>query len=426
MKKIHELFFYLTVLFIPVQFGLHFWPEWTFVLGRRLDYLSPTIYLIDIMVILTLVTWILSIKLTRNQVSGIRNYASKIILFFLYLIFIFLNTILSVNPLVTLLSWVRILEFIIFGYYIIRTKPNTDNIIKVATFSVVSVSLLALAQYLLGRSVGGILWFTGERTFTIDTPGIARYALCIGNSCSQVLRSYATFPHPNVLAGYLLVFLPFILNNLFIPKKTGNNRKTFNLTYLLNFLILILGILALGLTFSRTAILLFIISVTFIFVFINRKLMSLIFILFSFFALYFFITDLSHLGQESVVVRNDLNIAAIKIWTHYPITGVGLGTFLMKLPEFIKTRTLYFLQPAHNIYLLVLSETGLFGAALFIGLLLMPLSKWIKSKNRSRLPLFLILYTALLIFGLFDHFPISLEQGLVLTSLFWSMAYLES
>src|SRR3990167_9278499 len=38
----------LIVLLSPSQLGFHFWPRWSLVNGIKIDYLSPTIYLTDL------------------------------------------------------------------------------------------------------------------------------------------------------------------------------------------------------------------------------------------------------------------------------------------------------------------------------------------------------------------------------------------
>ena len=103
------------------------------------------------------------------------------------------------------------------------------------------------------HSLGGIFWFLGERTFTVDTPGIARFPLCLPSffGCIEFLRSYATFPHPNVLAGYLAVGVPLLLNKQ-IAKYTN---KQINKLNTVRKIAIVLGLLALVLTFSRSAVL---------------------------------------------------------------------------------------------------------------------------------------------------------------------------
>src|ERR1035437_3777462 len=56
-NKIAYSLFYLLVLFLPTQFGKHFWPNFSFVFGLRLDYLSPTIYLTDVFIVLIFILY---------------------------------------------------------------------------------------------------------------------------------------------------------------------------------------------------------------------------------------------------------------------------------------------------------------------------------------------------------------------------------
>src|SRR5687767_12118252 len=42
--------FFSFLLFLPTQLGIHFWPDFSSIFGIRVDYLSPTIYLTDLLV----------------------------------------------------------------------------------------------------------------------------------------------------------------------------------------------------------------------------------------------------------------------------------------------------------------------------------------------------------------------------------------
>ena len=51
-NNIQRLLFFALILGIPTQFGRHFWPDFSFVSGVRVDYLSPTLYVTDILIFL--------------------------------------------------------------------------------------------------------------------------------------------------------------------------------------------------------------------------------------------------------------------------------------------------------------------------------------------------------------------------------------
>src|SRR5258706_15195361 len=55
--KIESLLLSLLILFIPTELGKHFWPDFSIVTGIRVDYLSPTFYFTDILVVLLFGFW---------------------------------------------------------------------------------------------------------------------------------------------------------------------------------------------------------------------------------------------------------------------------------------------------------------------------------------------------------------------------------
>ena len=102
----------------------------------------------------------------------------------------------------------------------------------------------------------------------------------------------------------------------------------------------------------------------------------------------------------------------------HPVFGVGLNNFLVNLPEFQKTHNSVFsLQPVHNIYLLVLAETGIIGFGAFMWLLFKTYykvkSQKLKVKSSIQNSKVLIL-SIVLILGLFDHYFLTLQQGQLL------------
>ena len=56
--RLHQKLFWLLILLLPVQLGRHFWPDFSFVLGLKIDYLSPTFYLTDLLVLMILSLWL--------------------------------------------------------------------------------------------------------------------------------------------------------------------------------------------------------------------------------------------------------------------------------------------------------------------------------------------------------------------------------
>ncbi len=401
---LHQLFFYLTILLLPTQLGLHFWPDWALILGRRIDYLSPTIFLTDITILITLLLWIGSPhKITKKQ-----------ILFFLgSCIYILCNIYFSPSPMIVFFRWIKVIEFSLLGYYIIYTKPSLQKTIFFLSIAMIYSSFIAISQFILQHSIGNTLWYLGERSFDQSTAGIAKVNWCwfTPNRCIELLRPYGTFPHPNVLAGFLIISICMILYH----KKNSVLHNS----------ALVISVIALVLTFSRGIWLIGIIGIITILGLRFKKTIPqiLLFIILTCFicisiAFPYFYALFNN--NESVILRSELSIAAIEMWKSYPLIGVGLNAFLTQLPTYLSSRYIYFLQPPHSIYLLLLSELGIVGIS-FIGWLLYKLiTKLLLLPNK--IPLVILLVFGLL--GSFDHFLITLQQGQLLTTIILTLGFL--
>lgn len=363
---IHKRLFFLLLACIPIQLGYHFWPSWTLVLGRRIDYLSPTAYLTDIIIFLILCFWIIEKK--------------KIVFPWVICLFIAVNIFFSLSKPVAIYAWVKVIEYLFLGIYIIATKPDDKKILYFLSIGVFYSSIIGIVQFFLQRSIGGPFWYFGERTFDATTTGIAKL------SNPLVLRAYSLFPHPNVFGGYLAILLPLIFNEA---------KKKF---YLFTF---ILGLVALIVSFSRSAWIICILAMLYRMRFRRSFLLCLLLagLLFFYFAL---------TADESIMRRLSLQDAAFAVWKSSPLFGVGLGNFLVALPHFYSHRDIFFLQPVHNIYLLLLSEIGVIG---FIGSLYLVM-------KRISIPLI-----SILLLGFFDHYFLTLQQGQIFTTLVIAMIY---
>jgi O-antigen ligase len=389
ISNIHKIFFYLLLVLLPTQLGLHFWPDWALVLGRRIDYLSPTAYFTDIIIFFLLVSWLFE----KHQ--KIRFFLFKIIF---VAGFICANIYFATNKMVALFAWIKILEMIALGFYIVKEKPKLPEIIFPLSVGVLYSSVIAITQFLLQHSIGGLFWFLGERTFSASTPGIAR----VDFPSFFKLRAYATFPHPNVLGGFLAITLPLLVIQLIDKKK------------IFYFITIILGIIALILTFSRSAWIVFVLGISYIVYRKKKKLFIPVFLSVLLIALV--IGKTFGFQDESVVVREQLSVAALSMARASPVLGTGLGNFLVRLPDYLVSRQIYFLQPVHNIYLLLLSEVGIVGFGFFVLLL-----KKILSYRVYRIS---YVY-AILLLGLVDHYFLTLQQGQLLLTIFLSLSLIQ-
>ena len=100
---------------------------------------------------------------------------------------------------------------------------------------------------------------------------------------------------------------------------------------------------------------------------------------------------------REIAQRVELNSVAGKLMAGRPVFGVGLGAFITKLPEFADKAESWWLQPVHNIYLLITSELGIFGLLAFVYLIY-------KNTNKHNL----LPVVAILLTGMWDHYWISI------------------
>lgn len=383
-QKLDINLFLLLVVFLPSQFGYHFWPDWSLLSGIRVDYFSPTIYLTDIITVLVAIVFFLkggiSLKNKWILVSGIVLFAA-------------INTIFSLNTYISVYKWFRVLELIFISYWVFKNKEIVkERITRALLVAIGYTTLLAILQFLGSETVGGIFYYLGERSFSISTPGIALVNI-LGNN---YLRAYATFPHPNVLAGFSLV-------NLFIFLNFEKNKHV-------KWLGIVLCLLNITLSFSLGALIGLLICFG-IYVLKSEKYISHIYkqIVLSMILVSIVLMPIAQsligIGTPfSESVENRLRLASVagEEFAKSPVFGVGLGNFISYIPKSDNLKGLWFLQPAHNLFILPLSEVGATGLIVFSWLLLR--LRTIKNPRQ----IFLVL--PILITGLFDHYWLTIPE----------------
>ncbi|MDP2947525.1 MAG: hypothetical protein Q8N88_05415, partial [Nanoarchaeota archaeon] len=119
--------------------------------------------------------------------------------------------------------------------------------------------MLAIAQFIKQGSIG--IKFIEAGVFLPNSPGVANFI----SEGGRIMRSYGSFTHPNVLAGFILLTI-FCVYKLSIenpkseirnPKQIQNSKfKIQNPLIAICYLLLVFGLF---LTFSRTAIVVFLI-----------------------------------------------------------------------------------------------------------------------------------------------------------------------
>lgn len=409
------MLFLSLLFFLPSQLGRHFWPEFAYLNGLRVDYLSPTLYLTDILLFLLFVETLPFFlrRLSRQSLT----------LVFVLLLWLGYFALTSLWPQNSFFGFLRLIEVVFFALCVswfmgkISLREHARGVLAIA---LLYTALLSTLQFFKQGSVGGFWYYLGERTFTSTTPGIANAEL----AGDLILRPYATFPHPNVLAGFTVLMTTFLL---VFPSNNNSKGKKILLTAAIFF-----GVITTILTLSRTGILVLgFVLVVWFFGFLSGsfKRFLLVFLSIAFLALFFktgFFLRFSslNLSHETVVVREFLINESLKVFQTNPIAGVGLQNFLPSLAQRLNPiAPLAFFQPVHSLYLLILSETGVVGLGMFLFLLFLTIQRIWLSEKKERLGKGTLL-GAFLLLGLTDHYLYTLHQGQFLTAFVFGVAWM--
>lgn len=398
------------ILLLPTQLGKHFWPNFAFVLGQRIDYLSPTIYLTDLIIFLIFATAFFKFKIWQFKWLN-KIIRQRLIIFLVFIIVICLNVFLADRQLLALYGWLRIFQLI--GLFLIFRSTKSLFTIKLSLLAcLVYSAIIGLWQFSQQSSVGGWLYWLGERPLSLSFSQVAKETL----SGRLILPAYASFAHPNSLAGFLLLGVLIIF---FLKKKT--NKKDLFIWPLLG---LVFGCFVL--TFSYVAFLSLAGTICFL-LFLNRLSFSDK----KFFSWLSF-SNLLLLGWLQLPILSFFSLTNLsisrRVWLSYfawpaffqrPLIGLGLLNFIPFISQRFYGQYLW-LQPVHNFWYLSLAEGGL---ALFLGLVWVMLLSFKKALSCQAWWLAAGLL-AVLLTGAFDHYWITLPQNrllvVVLFALIWS------
>jgi hypothetical protein len=288
--------------------------------------------------------------------------------------------------------------------------------------------LLGLCAALSIQVIAGIVGFMSQSTaflapLHLNWPGpldpSVRGAIVVQLPDGEsFLRAYGTLPHPNILGGFALIFLLGPVS--FFLRKEGPNN--------LALLLLIPGVSLLALSFSRSAWLALLAFSTILIWksrHFDRKRLAILLLTI---ALSFVITlfpsrelvqartlnTTSHSEEFSFIGRTWLNGEARRVITEYPLTGVGIGSFIMELAQ--RAGEGYVIEPAHNIFLLAGAELGIPGLLLVVALFISLAHRLIKTRSPNAILAGATL-AGLGLISLFDHYLWTLAPGRIMLGL---------
>ncbi len=414
-----KIIFFLFLFFLPQQFGPHFWPYFSYVHGIRLDYLSPALYISTVLLLtLVLLKGKAIIYINKDFLTS-----TKVLVFFTCLLFPLLYAY-SIQALY--FGILKMCVFIFLGLYIkteIKQKKDLPVTIGILGISSLFESILSIAQFTNQGSLNGIFYFFGERYYTASSLSIA----AMNTATGLIVRPYGTFPHPNVLAYFL-----FVTSVCMTYVITQGYKKWIKACTVF---ILIISQIALFLTFSR--ILIFCNALFFLYILLQTKTKYKLHVLFGvggaailLFTVYLSAFNLRFLNFSNmwadITVRNELVPIALSAVKGFPL-GLGLYNFYYYEAGIQTHFSSVYLQPVHNIFLLLLAESGIVCTILFVYFLGLTLVKLFKRSKQHRgftisKGLFALLVVSLSA-GLFDHYLITIQQGQLLFALILGLSW---
>jgi len=399
-----QFFFLFALLSLPIQLNKYFNTPSALVFGIPIDYRTPALYFSDFAILTTIVFFALEHrgKLTTLAKKNL-GYILPLSALCFYLL---LNSLFSESRYISFVSSLKVLEIALFSIAslaLLQKKNIQEKALKVLKISMIWQAALALLQFTFQRSLG--LYILGERTFDITTPQIAT----VNFLGQELLRAYGTFPHPNILAAFLLLGVVVTDQKFKFASKSTVKKSVLTASNIQALLIF----LALVVTFSKTTLIL---TVIYFFLVIKSLRYKILVVVLAILLASTYFLSLADAYINSIAERITLAQAAIKITTEAPFLGVGQNNFIAHLAtlNIMSIGQVRLLQPVHNVFLLIFTESGVVGFALFSTFIFKVIEK---SKNSRSL----FLGVAILTYLSVDHFLWTLHQGLLLlflTSIF--------
>lgn len=417
---------FVVSLFVNIRLPLI--DDFSFYLREKKDFSIFTLYLSDLFVfsIVLFGLFKLVIKTRPHGYASIISHTyGPLLLLLLTLSAYFLNFPKLLLPIISIYYLLLLTKGIVLHGTLAVYKKSLFNLFsQLFLIFILLESLLAIFQFSFQHDLG--LQHIGETELGPYLWGIAKI-----EALGQVfVRGYGTFPHPNVLAGFLVAGILFAIQGT-LEKARKQQGKLF----LLGVLITNLSVVALLMTFSRAAWISAAISVALYFVFTwNSKYI---------YKGYYYLLFVSILGSvvattsilspliqqrgnvfdKAYQERKSYNQAAIEMISAAPIMGLGPGESIMRMEEHLGERVAAWeIQPIHNYYLLLAAEYGIPFLLIFLWYVVSEKTKALKvlvfnNKNLPLLTLFLSIFACLMLM-LFDHYFYTIQSAILL---FWTL-----
>ncbi len=394
MLNVKKILLLLLLFFLPTQLGMFFFIPDSIVHGIPIDLLAPALYVTDILVLASVILNLFQDPGTIKKMLKRVQHDKIIVIAFLFIIG---NVFFALSPIMGIYKLIKLMEMGTVFWIMKKSKIEINHVL-IALLAMAALQLaLGLAHVIAGNSIQGIFYLLGERSFSLSTPGIAKVSM----QGLEILRAYATFPHPNALGGFYLLLYSFILFSptLSSPRVLGEIQKN---------LFLIISTLLIIFSFSKVALMGYVLLTV---VNVLRKTSTCTWCKLSGLVLPIALSGVFFMAQgdpETIDKRIWLATSSFMIIREHLLTGVGLGNYLIAQGTFPIPYSYHFLQPVHNIFLLLIAELGVPLCALMTYIFVKIVRPLWESPVFNAM-LFVIIFT-----GMFDHYWLTIQQNMLL------------
>lgn len=390
-----QLLLFLLVALIPFSVRYVIDSPWNYQTGAYSDFTSFSIYISDLVLLALVVLGLFPMK--QANIPGFWKISAAATVVWLIIEALLQES--TILPFQIYFS-IRLVLLIALAYSVTNIQFSREKLAWLFTVLGSLQGVIAALQFYYQKSIG--LYLLGESHLSPETLGVAK----IVAHGTKMIRGYGTFPHPNLLAAFLLTSTIF---NLYLLAKNYQKPRGIYL-----YILLFINIFGLFLTFSRGGILALGISIAVIasYFLVNKECSKIYKVIIPVLAgivisvgiLSPFLMTRATIADNSTKERLFYSKIGEEIISEQPLAGVGPGTSVLHMKQYSETvLEPWEIQPIHNYYLISWAELGI-GALFFLILTIYPFSALFKANIREW---GLFLASAGLGYGalfLFDHY----------------------
>ncbi|MCL5435585.1 MAG: O-antigen ligase family protein [Patescibacteria group bacterium] len=442
-KRLYIPIFLFLCFFLPFQTRIVFFTGKSQIFGIYSFYNTLFYYFTDLIITFVLILWFYFVIKDKFHVEQRRETVCVNSFLFVFWFILLISDLVSYETISAVSIFGLIKLFIIFLLFcfitnIVKFEKLVKQIFWLISVSSIIQGVIVIFQYFLQRSLG--LKILGEEYIRANLPGVASFKILFGyrwifdqimhvSREALIVRPYGTFSHPNVMGAFMAFSALLSVYLLVVAHETWKKVLLKG--------ILSVQIFALVISFSRVAVLSFVIGfgifmIATIFLRArgtgslfknNFRLAPTIFFVGCLLLGCFILFSPQFLERTGVVSYGTSNREAVEDRVLYqkiafnmiakrPLTGVGYQNFVSAMDEYSPVALKdYQHQPVHNIYLLIAAESGLAGLMCFLGFIFIIVKKALKKIREPLVLMLLSVFFGFLFIGLFDHYPLTVQQG---------------